>query len=111
MRNTCRRLFLAALAAALWAGTGATWAHSPNQAGPGEPPPGTRADRREDLEEVQQLRQQVQMDREKLQADIQQFGPRSLEARADRRQLRHDRKRLRRLRRDISRDRRIWEQR
>lgn len=76
---------------------------------PKDPPPGSRADQREDNRERRQLRMQIEEDNRELEADVNQFGRRSPQARADRHRLREDRRRLRALRRDERRDERIRE--
>ncbi len=55
-----------------------------------EPRPGTRADLREDREEARRLRKQIRLDRERLEADIRQYGPGSPQVKADREKLRSD---------------------
>ena len=101
-----RRLFATILTCALAMGIGAVGVKAQN---PNEPPPGSRADQREDNRERRQLRMQIEEDNRRLQADINQFGSRSPQARADRHRLRQDRRRLRALRRDERRDERIRE--
>ncbi len=91
---------LAALACA--AGTPAAWAQNPQERN--EPPRGTRADIKEDRPEQQQLKEKTEIDRERLRADIQQFGKNSSQVKADRQQLRQDKKALRRLKRNLHRD-------
>src|SRR5579864_1956448 len=86
MNNNLRDWFLSAtLAGTLVMGMGAPAASAQN---PNEPPPGTRADNREDRREAQQLHQQILADQQRLQSDAAQFGRRSPQVRADRRQLR-----------------------
>ncbi|MHB8656042.1 MAG: hypothetical protein ACYDA9_19455 [Terriglobia bacterium] len=100
-----RKWFLSAtLAGSLVMGTGAVVAHAQN---PGEPPPGTRADKIEDKQDAQQLHQQILADQQRLQSDTQQFGRKSPQVRADRQQLRRDRQRMKKLRGDRQRDQRI----
>lgn len=100
-----RKWFLSAtLAGTLVMGTGAAIVYAQN---PNEPPPGTRADNREDRQDAKQLHQQIVADQERLQSDVRQFGRKSPQARSDRRQLRQDRQRMKRLRGDRQRDQRI----
>jgi len=102
--NLRKPLLQATLAGALILGAGAAPVLAQN---PDEPPPGSRADQREDRHEARQLRANIQGDQERFQSDAYQFGNHSPQARADRRQLRQDRERLKRLRRDQQRDQRI----
>jgi len=105
MNNNLREWFLSAtLAGTLAMGMGAPAASAQN---PNEPPPETRADNREDRRGAQQLHQQVLADQQRLQSDVLQFGRRSPQARADRRQLREDRVRMRRVRADRQHDQAI----
>jgi uncharacterized protein HemX len=99
-------LFTATLAVALVVGAGVSGAKGQN---PNEPHPGSQADQREDNRERRQLKLQVEEDNRRLQADINQFGRRSPQARDDRHRLREDRRRLRALRRDGRRDKRVRE--
>jgi TolA-binding protein len=100
---------LALAGALLWAQHGASVAHA--QESLPERTPGTRADLREDRQEVRQLEVQIQRDRQKLEEDREHFGKRSPQVRGDRAQLRHDKHVLARLHHDISRDKRIREHR
>ena len=105
MNNNLREWLLSlTLAGALVIGTGEAVGYSQN---PNEPPSGTRADNREDRREARQLHQQILADQQRLQSDVLQFGRRSPQARADRRQLQEDRQRMRRLRADQRRDQHI----
>lgn len=97
-------LLSAALAGALTAGVDAPSSLAQN---PNEPPPGSRADQREDRHEIKQLRFQVNEDQRRLEADARQFGRRSPQAREDRQRLRQDKHRLRQLQRDRRRDQTI----
>ncbi|PYV09298.1 MAG: hypothetical protein DMG23_11195 [Acidobacteria bacterium] len=74
---------------------------------PNEPRPGTAADRAEDKQQAQALHERIRQDRERLQADVRQFGKNSSQARADRAQLRADKHAMKRLHRDMRRDHRI----
>ncbi len=87
---------------------GAAAGFSPAQ-NPPEPNPGTTADIKEDTQEIKGARATVQQDKEKLEADLKQFGKGSPQVKADRTQLRADRLALKKLRRDRRRDRRILE--
>lgn len=100
-----RKWFLSAtLAGTLVMGTGAAVAYAQN---PSEPLPGTRTDKIEDKQDAQQLHQQILADQQKLQSDAQQFGKKSPQVRADRRQLRQERQKMKRLRGDRQHDQRI----
>ena len=101
-------MFSAGLATALAVGTGATVARGQYSA---EPPPGSRADQREDWREAQRLNRQAQRAEQRLRRDSAYFGKHSPEARADRRQLRYDRQQMKQLRRDMRYDRRVRESR
>ncbi len=100
-------LLPATLAGMLAAATASAIAQAPIPSGPNEPRPGTRADRREDRQEVRALRQQIRLDEQRLQADLRQFGENSLQVKADRARLRRDRRALRRLLADRKLDRRL----
>ena len=105
MNNNLREWFLSIiLAGTLVMGMGASAASAQN---PNEPPPGTRADNREDRRKAQQLHQQIVAGQQKLQSDVLQFGRRSPQARADRMQLREVRQRMRKLRADRQHDQAI----
>ena len=105
MKPKLRKSFLwATLAGALVVGVGAVRLSAQN---PNEPIPGTRADQGEDRQEIRQLRANTRADEQRLRSDVIQFGKRSPQARADRRQVRQDREQMRRLQRDRQRDRRI----
>jgi len=107
MNSDIRRWCLSAgLASALVVGMGATVARGQYLA---EPPPGSRADQREDGRAAQRLRAQLWEDHQRLWAHLQQYGRGNPQVRADRRQLRYDQRRLRALRRDMRYDRRIQE--
>lgn len=95
------------LAGLLVLGAGAGIAQTQKPAPTTEPQPGTKADIREDQSEAAALRAKIQNDREKLRADIQQFGKNSNVVKEDRMQLRKDLLALRKLRRDVNRDRRL----
>ena len=105
-RVTQKRLISAILWGALIAGTApaVAWAQNPP---PTEPKPGTRADRREDRQEYNRLEEKIRQDREKLRADIRQFGENSPQVQADRAQLRRDRETMKKLRADRRRDKQI----
>lgn len=103
-REIRKWLFTATLAGAMAVGIGVAGSKAQN---PNEPPSGSRADQREDNRERRQLRMQVEEDNRRLQADINQFGRRSPQARDDRQRLREDRRRLRALRRDARHDERV----
>ena len=103
-QETKRWLISAVLAGILTAGIGATSSRAQN---PNEPPPGSRADKREDRREVRQLQIQVREDEQRLDADTRQFGRRSPQVREDRVRLREDRRRLKEVQRDRRRDRTV----
>ncbi len=68
-------------------------------------PASSKADRRQDRQEIQQQRQQIQTDRQTLQSNVQQYGAHSPQARAARRQLKKDQHASKRQARDLHRDR------
>ena len=105
MKNKLVKWLLStALAGAVAVGAGSAVLRAQN---PNDPPPGSRADQREDKQQARQLGGQIQGDQQRLRSDVHQFGRNSPQARADRQQLRQDRRAMSRLRQDQRYDRRV----
>ncbi len=100
-------LLSATLVSVFFLGAGLLALRGQNPPEPNEPRPGTAADRAEDKQQAQALHERIRLDRERLQADVRQFGKNSPQARADRAQLRADKHALKGLHRDMRRDHRI----
>src|SRR5438445_502626 len=77
-------LLSASLVSVFFLGAGSLALRGQNPPEPNEPRPGTAADRAEDKQQAQALHERIRQDRERLQADVRQFGKNSSQARADR---------------------------
>ena len=65
-----------------------------------------RVDRRQDRRALRRDERKIDRRQARLHVDVRRFGPRSPQARADRRQLRHARRQFRYQARDLRQDRR-----
>ncbi len=114
MSHTFRKCFWVGTLAGLLAaspGVGFSQTQNSTTTPSTEAPDGSAADLKQDSAEAKALRTTIQQDREKLQADLKQYGKDSPQVKADRKQLHSDRLAFRKLHHDVERDRELHEER